>query len=282
MQKPQFFQQNVYVDNASGCLLRFVDSRTEEFVMHYHNYYEIFLTLDDGIVHTVNGTEQALSRGTLVFIRMQDTHTFLYAPVPFRFVNLTFDAETMELLFQYLTDAFPSEQLLKASYPPAVTLSPLEQKALMRQLMQLNTVGWDDKKQLKLQMRVVLAGIFSKYFGSYRGAEEPYMPQWLAALCEQMKKPEHFTAGISAMQALAQKSPEHISRCMRKYLNMTPTAFVNDLRVNYAANRLINSRVSILDLCYECGFQNVSWFYAYFKKRYGMSPKDFRRQHGIS
>ena len=207
MQKPQFFQQNVYVDNASGCLVRFVDSRTEEFVMHYHNYYEIFLTLDDGIVHTVNGTEQALSRGTLVSLRMQDTHTFLYAPVPFRFVNLTFDAETMELLLQYLTDAFPSEQLLKASVPASRYTFPFRAKSADdEQLMQLNAraAGMTKNSLKELRMRVVLAGIFSKYFGSYRGAEETAACRsWLAALCEQMKKPEHFIAGISAMQALA-------------------------------------------------------------------------------
>lgn len=47
----------------------------------------------------------------------------------------------------------------------------------------------------------------------------------------------------------------------------------------YSANMLITTNLSITDLCYECGFENASWFYSSFKKKYVLTPKEFRKKH---
>ena len=60
-------------------------------------------------------------------------------------------------------------------------------------------------------------------------------------------------------------------------LNLTIPDYINDLRLNYWANCLLNSDAPILDICYECGFENVSWAYTLFKQKYGMSPLKYRK-----
>ena len=57
------------VDPETEYLYRYVRSETEGFGAHYHDYYEIFLTLSDGLTHTVNGVKTKLSDGELVFVR---------------------------------------------------------------------------------------------------------------------------------------------------------------------------------------------------------------------
>jgi len=281
MQEYQLFTEEVFVDKESGCFMHYVDSKTEDFILHCHEYFEIFVTVDDNIIHIVNNTEQILSKGSLVFIRPNDTHSFVNNK-EFQFINLTFDKETIENLFTYLSDGFPSKMLLDSKYPPTVQLTDEECKELVSQINSLNTFDWNDKKQLKLQMRIVLANIFTKYFTNIKYyTNEKSMPKWLKNTCDEMKKIENFSIGIDALVSISQKTYEHISRSMKKFLNVTPTEFINDIRINYIANMLINSNSSISDICYESGFQNISWFYEYFKKKYGVSPKKFRSIHKI-
>ncbi len=90
--------------------------------------------------------------------------------------------------------------------------------------------------------------------------------------------PEHFQLGTNGLAELAGKSPEHVARAARRYLNTTPTAIVNEARMTYAAERLTSSSDDILDLCADCGFENLSHFYALFRQRWGVPPKRYRQQ----
>ena len=62
------------IDAKTGFRYRSVYVKTENSQLHYHDYYEIFLTLSSEIKHQINGTVINLSRGALVFIRKEDTH----------------------------------------------------------------------------------------------------------------------------------------------------------------------------------------------------------------
>lgn len=282
LKQAELFKEEKYIDKKSGCLMHFVDSDTEPFILHYHDYYEIFLTTDNDLVHIINGSEQVLPPCTLVFIRPGDVHTFRLYNKRFHFINLTFDSETIESLFSYLSDGFPAEELLNAKFPPSVGITKSETETLISKIMSLNTYDWNDKNHLKTQMRIVVADIFAQFFGTFKiiNDEKP-IPVWLEKMCGEMMKTDNFSAGIKAMISISGKTYEHISRSMKKFMNTTPTAYINDLRMNYAANMLINSNSSISEICYDSGFQNISWFYEYFKKKYGISPKKFRTLHKI-
>lgn len=55
--------------------------------------------------------------------------------------------------------------------------------------------------------------------------------------------------------------------------------FVNGLKLNHSANLLLSSDFSIIDICFECGFENLSWFYRKFEEKFGCTPKVYRKQH---
>ena len=94
-----------------------------------------------------------------------------------------------------------------------------------------------------------------------------------------MKKPENFIAGIDKMAELSGKTPEHLSRTLKKYYNITPSQLVNNLRLNYAVNLLTNTNLKIIDTCFESGFVNLSTFYNMFKEEHGVTPNEFRKNY---
>ena len=52
--------------------------------------------------------------------------------------------------------------------------------------------------------------------------------------------------------------------------------YVNSLRVNLAQNLLRSTKKSVLDICYECGFDSQRTFNRAFKELCGASPSAYR------
>ena len=65
----------------------------------------------------------------------------------------------------------------------------------------------------------------------------------------------------------------------KKNLNQTFTDFTNEYRINQACKMLLEG-LEIVDICYRCGFNNVSYFGRVFKQFKGTNPSQFRRNFG--
>ena len=52
--------------------------------------------------------------------------------------------------------------------------------------------------------------------------------------------------------------------------------YIIDLRLGHATRLLVDSTMAIAEICYECGFNNLSNFNRIFKKKKNCSPKEFR------
>ena len=65
----------------------------------------------------------------------------------------------------------------------------------------------------------------------------------------------------------------------KKNLNQTFTDFTNEYRINQACKMLLEG-LEIVDICYRCGFNNVSYFGRVFKQIKGTNPSEFRRKFG--
>lgn len=275
MNDVKMLDKKKHIDAASGFRLRYVKSSTEYFRPHCHNYFELCLMINGKCKHMINNTIQLLSEGYLLLIRDFDIHDYTgTGDNEFQFLNLSFEIDTLRGAFDYLGDGFNYGALLTAEYSPCVILSQHEKMKLFYSLMELNSIK--DSRLAKTQMRALLLNIFIKYFQKY-SEKESDIPLWLEILYEKMKKPENFIHGSERMLELSGKTREHLSRSMQKYYNITPTAYINELKLNYAINLMYSSNLSITDICYECGFSNISWFYKLFEREYGISPAKFKR-----
>ena len=77
-------------------------------------------------------------------------------------------------------------------------------------------------------------------------------------------------AGIVGM------SPVSFSRFFRQRTGRTLSEYIVDIRLGYAARMLVDSDKNISEICYECGFNNLSNFNRTFKTKRHYTPRDFR------
>lgn len=55
--------------------------------------------------------------------------------------------------------------------------------------------------------------------------------------------------------------------------------YIIDLRIGNASRLLIDTTTSVTEICYECGFNNLSNFNRIFKRKKGSTPKEFRNNY---
>jgi AraC-like DNA-binding protein len=81
----------------------------------------------------------------------------------------------------------------------------------------------------------------------------------------------------SDLAAIAGRSPSAFSRSFRRHTGMALVQYVNRLRINLACQLLMSdAEVSITEICYAAGYNNISNFNRQFLTQKGMSPSRFR------
>ncbi len=81
---------------------------------------------------------------------------------------------------------------------------------------------------------------------------------------------------LNVLAQMAGMSPVSFSRFFKANAGKSLSDYIIDVRLGYAANLLIDTVTPIADICYECGFNNLSNFNRIFKKKKNCSPKEFR------
>jgi AraC-like DNA-binding protein len=66
------------------------------------------------------------------------------------------------------------------------------------------------------------------------------------------------------------------SRLIKQRTGKSFIDFVNEVRLGYATRMLIETNKSVSEVCYECGFNNISNFNRTFKKKQNCTPSEFR------
>jgi AraC family cel operon transcriptional repressor len=246
--------------------------------LHSHEFPEIFLILSGRIRHFVNGEMQELTMGSLVFIRPSDRHRF--EPLEeesCELVNFSFSLEAMRDLSEYLGNDFFLWRFTETAVPPLFHLLPLDTEHLALELLKVNTLQMHSVEMARIKVKSVLAELFIRYFLEEKnGLRGKAIPTWLEDLIVAMRQPKNFVRGLGRMQELACCTPEHLCKCFRKYLNRTPTDFVNELRISHAARQLVESNEEIYAIASDLNFRSISRFYHLFHKFYGVSPARYR------
>ena len=84
---------------------------------------------------------------------------------------------------------------------------------------------------------------------------------------------------LQTVSDIAGMTPTAFSRFFKLRTGRTLSDYIIDIRLGYAARQLVDTTTSVVEICYDSGFNNVSNFNRIFKKRKGCSPTIFRENY---
>lgn len=84
---------------------------------------------------------------------------------------------------------------------------------------------------------------------------------------------------VDHISAAATVSKSEAQRCFHKLIHTTPNNYLIEYRLGEAHRLLLSSSKSISDIALDVGFESLSYFDRMYKKKYGASPKQIRKQN---
>jgi len=82
---------------------------------------------------------------------------------------------------------------------------------------------------------------------------------------------------LSRLANTAGLSPYHFLRTFDHLTGVTPHQYVLRARLREAALRLVRESDSVIDIALDCGFGDISNFNRLFRREFGVSPREYRR-----
>jgi AraC-like DNA-binding protein len=256
---------------------------------HFHPEYELNLITNTSGRFYVGDHTGTFEPGQLVMMGPNLPHNWISElpdgqPVAKRCVVLQFSGKSIMGGIEAFPELAPLERLLADSLR-GILFSPTTARIatpLMTDLLQAS--GFQRVYKLLALLEVLSQAKDSTLLASpaFRVDPEQYQSstinQVLAYLAAHLdeKLTESDLARYAGMQTSA------FSRFFRRHTDVPFVQYLNRLRINRASELLISSDIPITDICYSCGFNNVSNFNRQFLEQKSMPPSRFRRYYRLN
>ncbi len=242
---------------------------------HNHDFYEVFLIEGGRTSHWINGHSQTLEPGQLMFIRPHDSHAFKAdRQLGCQIINVMFRIETAEHLVNRYSETISERYFASKDVLPELhNLGPVRFERAVNVAQQLKTA-----RRTLARIEEYLLTLVNRV-ADVSSQVDARAPQWFVTACSAIQSPEVFRGGAAAFIKACGRSHEHVCRTMHQRFGMTPTQYVNQIRIQHAAHLLRSDDLAIEELARQCGFENTGYFYRLFRQDYGTTPRSYRLLH---
>jgi len=112
------------------------------------------------------------------------------------------------------------------------------------------------------------------------GIEQKFLDKTSKTVENNMSDPEFSVENFAKEMAM---SRVQLHRKLRALIGQAPSEFIRTLRLNKAAELLMQNKGNVSEIAYDVGFNNPTYFSSCFSKQFGLPPKEFlnRNNPGI-
>lgn len=242
---------------------------------HSHDFFELFLVEHGQLHHWINGLEERLDVGQLVFMRPGDRHALQAVPGSGgRILNVMFRPSTAHHLCQRYSDEMVGRFFWsQGEFPDSLRLGGPQRERAVNAMLSLQTSHRSLAKiehfLLSMMTHVLDATVLA----------EARAPDWLIRAAHAARDPRVFRKGAIGFIEMAGRSHEHVCRAARRHLGLSPTQYINRIRIQHAAMLLAGTARPVATVAEEVGIDNLSYFHRLFRQQYGTTPRSYRERH---
>jgi AraC-like DNA-binding protein len=83
---------------------------------------------------------------------------------------------------------------------------------------------------------------------------------------------------LKRLAALVNMAEGSLCRFFKMNIGMTVFEYLNKIKIEFACKLLMDHELSIMEVCFDSGFNNLSHFNKQFKKNTGVPPSEYRKR----
>lgn len=246
---------------------------------HYHGYYEFFYLYSGTCRFLLKDSVYQLERGDLVFISPGELHHALYSGLSCEIVTLYFKSDYVDYdLFQkWLPQGqYTSLHSFMGSIP---TLYQEDFHALLNRMLS-ESMHIDEYSNTFLACYLQELILFLMRHSVMNESEPELLNSKDADILLATKyiyKNFRQPLTLEEISSVASLSPTYFSKKFKQITGMGFKEYLNFVRLKHAQTALLTTSNSITDIALEYGFNDSNYFKDLFKKVYGKSPREFRK-----
>lgn len=272
-----------YDDASFKIFIRHEQMRPDDFfhsMPHWHDEIELMEITEGYLYYSINSKEIRVSKGDVIFVNSRYTHAShlkesegcafnvilvhpsLYASVPFIYASyakpLLEGSKVDYILYRdhaQLKDLIHNMVRINEAKDIAFQLSLTSQSFELLRFLYTSIDLDVTRHEIKNENDLILLNQMTDYIY------------------------ENYADKIS-LQDIADTAHVSISKCARlfnRYMDHSPVDFLNLYRLEVSCNLLRQTTRSISDISTACGFDQQSHFSNMFKKEYGCTPSNYRK-----
>lgn len=229
--------------------------------VHWHEFYEIELILEGAGIYNVDGIDYEIEKGSLFFMSPSSFHHINFTENT-KLINFMFTLEACDM--DFLCGIFDSV--------PHILINLFDFDVDFIHTLAKDTIKINSVKYQSAVLNCVL-GKIQNLCASYTTQLKDSRMQYAILYIQ-----NHFKENITLKQAaeIANYSPNYFGNKFKEYTGVTFKEYIMELKFSFARKMLKKTNLTVSEICYNCGFSDFSNFMFYFKKRYGMTPKQYR------
>ncbi|MDC7222088.1 MAG: AraC family transcriptional regulator [Spirochaetales bacterium] len=261
----------------------------QDFHLHRHDFTELTLVLEGRGTHIVSGHAYPIGPGNVFALPPGRSHSFSAAE-GLRIINIMFSWDSPLMDRSHIDGLAGFHQLFtidpmlrdSGSYKEGLTLKGEKWDDILepvyRMLNEYNrgAAGFEGILSSCFQMLIITLSREENREEKTRGEESRPIARAMAYLQENYRR--RITA--EELAETAHVSSRHLSRIFNSLLNTTPFEYLADLRLKEAHKMLSETEKTITEVAESCGFSDSNYFAQVFKKRFGMSPREYKNRSG--
>ncbi len=250
-----------------------------QFDHHKISFYAIVIITHNNGKHSINYSDYSYKKGTVFTLRKSSTHKFYKTNAKGKFLVFTEDfvirysdkIETLKL-FQLFNEMLgsPKLQLDDSNFAQI--------KSLINQIEQeyLDVIDSYSIEIIRSLIQVLILKLFrikskGKDNLGYRKYHLKfiYLQELVEKECFESKKVSYYANKMG----VTTKTLNNITHSM---VGKHAKSFIDEIVILQIKRLLINSQLSFTEIAYQAGFSTPTNFFKYFRKKTGLSPKQFK------
>ena len=256
------------------------------FPMHWHDEMEFIKIIKGKYIVNINLKEYVVEEGDIVILKPCTLHSFKqYENEKMASKTIMFD---LSMLNSNVTDAcsikyFTPFLYNKVSYPTILKPSDKGYKNIKNCIDKLFLCYEEKNEFFELQLKSYL---FELFYILFKECFEIHACSTkikddttndIKAILEYIKINYMNPISIKDLANVVNFSEHYFMRFFKKYMGMTCVDYINEYRLNIATNLLETTDMSIMEIAIKVGVNNISYFNKIFKKKFNLTPKEYRK-----
>lgn len=258
------------------------NNQVEGYPLHKHEALEIVIPMENNYKYVANGVKYALNTGDILFIPPETLHEIECDSEGIRFIYL-FNVDFFKMFFDYSElKSFMSEPRLvnPTTYPDLYTQIYNDFMSINDTYFLYNNVVWEMLIYSKL---LDIFGILAKANSNESPitiVDEKQRDMFIKFKSLINYINSHYMDDLTLEYAATYIgfSKYHFSRLFKEYTDTTFYDYLLHRRIQAAKALLFNDDLSVTEIAFQTGFNNLTTFSRSFQKHMNCSPSEYRNK----